>query len=300
MVDPRQPTLQQRSGKRILLSPTTNQWLIRVINALLLMAFAWIGAGLVWQFFAPAPTSAVPSVTTAPNVSVGAQPIDIATIASIFPGGSDNGEQVAGSSLPFKLRGVIGAGQGVFSAAVFSGVGPKEAAFAVGQELQEGVVLRDVQADHAIVENRGRRERIDLDAKPALKLDTASPANPELIRPAGSPSAIAAPARSQVQPIRMPRANLVTAMQSGNVAEWATGLRAIPGQGIKIESGSARGLVQALQLQEGDVLQRINGRKLSHPGDITLVYNEFSQKNKIQLELLRNDRALMLDYTLQP
>ena len=98
----------------------------------------------------------------------------------------------------------------------------------------------------------------------------------------------------------MPRAKLVGAMQSGNVAEWAAGLRSDPRKGIRVEPGSAPGLVQTLQLQTGDVLQRINGRQLSQPGDITLVYNEFSQKNKIQLELLRNDRPLVLDYTLQP
>lgn len=285
--------------KEILLSPIANQWLIRVINALLLVALAWMGAGLIWQLFAPPPAPSMPPVTTEAQAAANSQPIDIATIASIFPGGdADNREQVSGSNLPYKLRGVIGARQRALSAAVFAGIGPKEAAVVVGQELQNSVVLRDVQADHVIIENQGRRERIELDAKPALKLDSAAPVNPELIRPTGSSPATAT--RSQVQPISMPRANLVTAMQSGNVAEWATGLRAIPGQGIKIEAGSARGLVQALQLQEGDILQRINGRKLSHPGDITLVYNEFSQKNKIQLELLRNDRALMLDYTLQP
>lgn len=256
----------------------------------------------MWRFAAP-----VPAMAPASPLSAGAsvqQPvsrIDANLIAPIFgSAGSDDG--ATNSVLPYKLRGVIAAGNSRGAAALLSGTGPKDAAFLVGDELQPGVVLKEVNADHVLVDNHGRRERIDLDAKPAARLDSGPvpAADPGLIRPVGAGNNAGSGAVVQTLPISMPRAKLVTAMQGGNVAEWATGLRADVRKGIRIEAGSARGLVQTLQLQEGDVLQRINGRLLSHPGDIALVYNEFSQKNKIQLDVLRDDRPLTLDYTLQP
>lgn len=229
--------------------------------------------------------------------------IDVALISRLFGGGESDGATAA-SSLSYKLRGVIGAGKGVDAAAIFSGGGAKDVVVRVGEELQSGVKLVEVRADFALVDNHGRQERIELDAKPALKLNTPSTSTSpnDLIKPVNNTHANVLPQAgvSQSLAINLPRAKLIAAMQSGNVAEWASGLRSDPRKGIRVEPGSAPGLVQTLQLQPGDVMQRINGRVLSQPGDITLVYNEFSQKNKIQLELLRHDRALTLDYTLQP
>ncbi len=282
----------------------TMHWIRLSANLLLLGLLAWTLAGLIWKFLAPAPAFRLPALPSArsPQRTEIVAP-DLARITSLFGTADATGQTNAGqSTLPFKLRGVITTGKG---AAVLSGVQAKEAAFAVGDELQQGMYLRRVASDHVVIDNRGREERILLDAKPAISLNQLGNPPPRgLIVPADGqrPAASTAPETrtTQVLPISMPRARLIGAMQNGNIAEWATGLRTDPRKGIRIEAGSARSLVDALQLQEGDVLQRINGKSLSHPGDIALVYNEFSQKNKIQLELLRTDRPLMLDYALQP
>lgn len=272
-------------------------WVIRVLNTFLLVLITWVAAGLTWRVLTPLPD--LPATSDAAVSRPTAAAIDTASIARLFDGAASGANA---STLPYKLRGAIGAGQGRSAAAIFSGGGAKDVVVAVGGELQPGVKLLAVNAEGALVDNHGRQERIELDAKPALKLD--SPQNPaagNLIQPVRpSTAAVQADSSAQTLAINMPRAKLVGAMQSGNVAEWASGLRSDPRTGIRVEPGSAPGLVQTLQLQTGDVLRRINGRTLSQPGDITLVYNEFSQKNKIQLELLRNDRPLVLDYTLQP
>lgn len=277
-----------------------------MLNALLITLIAWFAATLTWRVLAPTPD--LPPVTTNNLITAAAanttSQVDLALISRLFGGGASDGTTTA-SSLPYKLRGVIGAGKGVDAAAIFAGGGAKDVVVRVGDELQAGVKLVEVRADFALVDNHGRQERIELDAKPALKLDApgASTSSNDLIKPVNHMQANVSPqasGREQSLAINMPRAKLIAAMQSGNVAEWASGLRTDPRKGIRVEPGSAPGLVQTLQLQPGDVMQRINGRVLSQPGDITLVYNEFSQKNKIQLELLRHDRALTLDYTLQP
>ena len=270
---------------------------IRALNGVLLVSIIWIAAGLTWRVLSPVPE--LPASTAGVVNAPAAAAIDIASIARLFDSAAAGANA---SALPYKLRGAIGAGQARTAAAIFSGGGAKDIVVAVGGELQPGVKLLAVNGEGALVDNHGRQERIELDAKPALKLDAPqNPAVGNLIQPV-NPSATPARAESQAQTlvVNMPRAKLVGAMQSGNVAEWAAGLRSDPRKGIRVEPGSAPGLVQTLQLQTGDVLQRINGRALSQPGDITLVYNEFSQKNKVQLELLRNDRPLVLDYTLQP
>lgn len=280
-------------------------WLLRILNALLITLIAWFAATLTWRVLTPTPDlppATTNNLTTAAVANTTPQ-IDVMLISRLFGGGQSDGATSA-SSLPYKLRGVIGAGKGVDAAAIFAGGGAKDVVVRVGDELQAGVKLVEVRADFALVDNHGRQERIELDAKPALKLDTpsASATSNDLIKPVNNMQVNVSPQTGGAQSlaINMPRAKLIAAMQSGNVAEWASGLRTDPRKGIRVEPGSAPGLVQTLQLQPGDVMQRINGRVLSQPGDITLVYNEFSQKNKIQLELLRHDRALTLDYTLQP
>lgn len=270
---------------------------IRALNVVLVVSITWLAADLTWRVLSPLPE--LPATASGVVKAPAAATVDTASIARLFDAAAPG---AGASSLPYKLRGAIGAGQGRSAAAIFSGGGAKDVVVLVGDELQSGVKLLAVNGEGALVDNNGRQERIELDAKPALILDAPqSPLPGNLIRPAGQlPASLRGTGTAQTLAVNMPRAKLVGAMQSGNVAEWAAGLRSDPRKGIRVEPGSAPGLVQTLQLQTGDVLQRINGLQLSQPGDITLVYNEFSQKNKIQLELLRNDRPLVLDYTLQP
>lgn len=230
-------------------------------------------------------------------------------VAGMFgrPLGNVDDGQIVPSSLPYKLRGVITGTATQAPAATFSGVGTKEVAVTIDDEIQPGVTLIEVASDHVIVRNNGRRERIELDAKPALVIDgAASPAGagqgmPMGVREPGMPDEVL-PSNGEggALVLTIPRAVLVNALQSGNVAEWATGLKPEPKGGIRITGGSAQALVSALELRDGDVLRKINGAQLSRPGDIALVYNEFTQKNKVQLEVLRDGRPAMLDYTLQP
>ncbi|MEW9897870.1 type II secretion system protein N [Chitinivorax sp. PXF-14] len=281
------------------------QLIIRIANFALVLLIAWMAAGLTWRVVAPKPpaTEARPSATVA-VVAAGTLP-DLSAVAMLFgatgPVGDPN--QVVPSTLGIKLRGVIAAHGDRPAAATFVGADPKEIAVKVGDEIQPGVKLLEVNADYVIVQHNGRRERIDLDAKPALQIGgVAMQPAPAPAGPAGMMPGTAMPAGAPpgLMPLTVPRAALVGAMQNGNIAEWAAGLRPDTAGGIRIEGGGAQALVSALQLRDGDVLRRINGAQLARPGDITLVYNEFTQKNKVQLDIVRNGRPVTLDYTLQP
>ncbi|WP_137938657.1 type II secretion system protein N [Chitinivorax sp. B] len=278
---------------------------LKLLNVLLIALIAWLAASVTWRFVAPKPTAVPGAKSTAVPMPQNPVPIlDLNLVAGLFgrtQGVADNG-QIVPSNLPYKLRGVITGTANQVPAATFSGVGAKEVAVTVGDEIQPGVKLLEVASDHVVVQNNGRRERIDLDAKPALVIDGVTPvgAMQDGIPPGMGPNETPPGAEGNAMVLTVPRAALVNALQSGNVAEWATGLRPDPAGGIRITGGSAQALISALELRDGDVLRRINGAQLSRPGDIALVYNEFTQKNKVQLEVMRDGRPTMLDYTLQP
>ena len=225
----------RRNRKKDLLLPSHRIWLLRAVNLLLIVLLAWMSAALVWRFAAPAPAMAPASPLSAgASVQQPLNRIDANLIAPLF-GGAGKDDGAANSVLPYKLRGVIAAGKGRGAAALLSGTGPKDAAFRVGDELQPGVVLQEVNPDHVLVDNHGRRERIELDAKPAARLDSrsAAAADPGLIKPVGATDNVGG-AVAQILPISMPRAVSSTpSAQVGQASPSRTSAASMVPSGVK-------------------------------------------------------------------
>lgn len=295
----------------MIVSLPASPWFYRCLHGLLIVVLAWLTAGLIWQLFAPrspAPVAA-PSAIVAPVAS-----LDMSALNALF---SEQSEQaVSLSSLGLKLRGVIATVSP--AAAIFERPGSPAMAVKTGEEVEGGVRLVEVNADHAILDNRGRRERIDLDAKPAaegLTAYTAASAPPPLVAQ-GMPPPPPAP-QNQVRPGRavpigpqgggregdvrtLSRQALAAGMQSLNVNDWTRGLNDAPGNaGVLVDNAAAQPLAGPLGLQSGDVLTSVNGTALQRAADISSLYSAFSRAKNVNIELLRNGTPMNLRFSIE-
>ncbi|MBV8465096.1 MAG: hypothetical protein JO218_04030 [Burkholderiales bacterium] len=191
----------------MIISLPNSRWFYRLLNAALIALLAWFAAGLLWLIFAPAP---VPPAAAPANNGAKGPHLNMEPLTALFAPPTDQSGGESPSSLPQKLRGVIAAHDDAPAAAIFEGGTPANSAVQVGEELSPGVRLLEVQGDHVIVSNQGRRERIELDSKPPAagindlaKNPQAAPAAPmpnDLIRPAGPPHSRGRPMPPQPAP----------------------------------------------------------------------------------------------------
>jgi type II secretory pathway component PulC len=182
----------------MIVSLPRSPWFYRCLNGALALLLAWVAAGLLWQWFAPASR---PPVAAPPRLASTGPQLDVAPLTNVFgavaPGGAD-----APSTLNYKLRGVIAAQADAPAAALFDAGGQPTLAVRSGEELESGVRLVEVAGDHVVVDNHGRRERLDLDSKPAA--GGISPAGqPPVAEPSGLISPVP-PAPAMASPASNP------------------------------------------------------------------------------------------------
>ena len=288
----------------MIISLPTSSWFYRLVHVILIALIAWFGAGLVWLILAP---RATPPVAAPARVKTSAAVLDMTPLVTLFGGRQAEGEASA-SSLSVKLRGVIAARDDQPAVAIFERNGAPALALRTGEELEPGVRLIEVAADHAVVDNHGRHERIELDATAAAQgivaANGAPPPQPptDLIKPAQGenhppPSPRGA---SKIEQRAISRETLAAGMQHLNVNEWSRGINDSPDQqGVVIADASAQPLAGSLGLQNGDVLRSVNGVAMTHKSDISNLYGAFSRAPYVNVEVVRNGTPMTLHYRIE-
>jgi len=271
-----------------------NPWFYRILNVVLLALLAWHAAGFLWLVLAPGTTLpfAAPAVPVASHAAV-----DLSAVSRLFAAPAAVAE--APSALNYKLRGVIASHGQQPAAAVLQGSGPVAVAVKLNGELEAGVKLLEVANSYVIVDNHGRRERIELDAKAATLIASApAPGGlpPAVLQPTGAQSAGNAGAATAREERVLSRQQLAAGMQSLNVVDWAKGLVDVNGGGILVETPSAQPLASYLGLQSGDILKSVNGAPLNKVNDISNMYGAFSRDAQITISLVRNSTPLLLKF----
>ncbi|QDQ25520.1 hypothetical protein FNU76_03640 [Chitinimonas arctica] len=287
----------------MIVSLPATPWFYRSLHAILLVLVAWFAAGLFWQIFSPRPLPPV----AAPSKQLQRPPqLDMSALNGLF-GSPSNGEPQP-STLSFKLRGVIATASP--AVAVFEVPGQPALAIKTGGEVEAGVRLVEVNAEYVLLDNRGRRERMELDAKPAATIGTAdtTPAgggDSSLITAAPMEAPPAEPQTEKRFELRkenersLHRQELVEGLQRLNVADWSRGLGEAPGGGITVQNAASQPLAAPLGLQSGDILKSVNGAPLTHVGDISALYSAFSRASQISVEIKRNGTPMNLRYRIE-
>jgi general secretion pathway protein C len=76
--------------------------------------------------------------------------------------------------------------------------------------------------------------------------------------------------------------------------------RVIPShQGFKMFSIRPDSLYARIGLQNGDVLQRINGLTISNVQDGLMAFHKLRESSRIELEVERNGQAMRMNYAVQ-
>jgi general secretion pathway protein C len=244
-----------------------------LVDLLLLLALAALLAHWTWRFAAPPPP---PVPVAGRGHADSGNEFDALRAAGLF--GGKVPVEAAGerpTALNLKLHGVFAAPRGRRAMALLS-AGNGEQAVARGDEIQPGVVLEEVAADHVILLNRGLRERLDLET-------------------VGVPLAAAAPGEKQVtgQDIRQALANPQSVgVQVGEQAGPLAGL-----QIVRVEEG---GLAARLGLQSGDTLRMVNGMPIANAQDLARLLSDAGNVERITLVGERQGAPLTLSYRLQP
>ncbi|MDR0361374.1 MAG: hypothetical protein LBJ46_01605 [Planctomycetota bacterium] len=248
----------------------------------LVVVVCWQAAGLAWRLLAPATGGPMPLPPQ--SAPVGGESRD--ALAGWF---EVETRIDAPTASDYALMAVIaGRNDGV---AVLKGGDGKGLAVRTGDAVDAGSRLVSVDPGGATLERDGMRQEIKLpraDAPPVAS-------NAEARAP--TPGVPAAPAANA---IRLTHGQMLGVMRGGNVAGWDRGLSNAPDGGIRIDRVAAQPFAPLLQLQDGDVLKKVNQRPLGQLADISLVFFHFGQNSSVVLELIRRGVPMTLRYEIQP
>ncbi|MDR1708316.1 MAG: hypothetical protein LBS70_01170 [Candidatus Accumulibacter sp.] len=251
-------------------------WLERALAALV----CWQAAGLAWWLFAPGTGGPMPAP---PRLAPGQTESRDAFLAWFEDGKTD-----APTASDYSLMAVIAGRDGV---AVLKGADGKSLAVRTGEAVDSGSRLLSVEPDSATLERGGARLSVRLPQGKA----------PPVIAGAGRAPAGAVPARAApAAPIRITHGQMVSVMQGINVAGWDKGLSNAPDGGVRIDRAAAQPFAALLQLKDGDVLKKVNGRPISRLADISLIFFHFGQSPSVTLDLIRRGASITQRYDIQP
>jgi general secretion pathway protein C len=255
-------------------------WLGTLVVAALVVVLAYQLAHWTWIFATPA------TVASAPPAS--ANPVDLATAAKLFGGASSQGTSSGVSNL--KLKGVVAPTPGVAASAIFSTGSGKDVSIFVDTDVQPGVKLKEVHADHVIVARAGIDERIDLEA-PRGSGVSAQPS-----RVVGFKLNVA---RTGANNYTMSRKELDDALRDPNQLNYLGQIGMPPGGGVRMEQAPVGSLAQKLGLQPGDVIKKVNGQNVASTGDLARLYTQFNTLSTITAEIQRGGATVQLNYAIQ-
>jgi general secretion pathway protein C len=254
----------------IVLTKLLKPGVLRPLSVLLAILVLYLLAGLIWQFVelgreAPLSTAITESRTqsvTRETTNYNVQALLAVPLFGVKPNSAVeqdplSSENVKVSALKIKVMGLV-AGNDEAGIAVLQ-YGSKTRAYAVGEKIDVpgDVRLLAVKADHVLIENNRRREKIELDKRPAVSGVSSSVAEqhsdvvdihtPEIQALIGDP-------RETVQnsPLKLARFFAVSPVNEGGQLV-----------GYSLAPGRDKRLFELLDIKSGDVLLSVNGQALA-------------------------------------
>lgn len=196
-----------------------------------------------------------------------------------------------------QLIAVISGKHGV---ALISGASPKPSAYEIGKEIRPGLSLAEVRPDRVVLDQAGSQVELQFPTNPNPPPSVISQGvPPPPVTPVSQPAA-APLTPTQVIDDSVSRGQLMSTAQRGNLADWDKGLATFNEGGIRITSADKQPLAQALNLHDGDIIKRVNDRDLTQIADVSLIYNNFSQSQEVNLIILRDGKPQQIHYEIEP
>ncbi|MBX9858402.1 MAG: type II secretory protein PulC [Sphingomonas sp.] len=280
--------IDARARRLLRLVPLTRVY--SVVELLLLALLAWQGARLVWTLVTPVDPVGAWRLP-APGAGTGAGEMlhgfdPFFRLDATAPAQAQADVVTALQLTLFGTRLDEATGRG---GAIIAGPDGEQKSYAVGEEVQPGVTLKQVSFDHVTLARNGSEETLYLDqsARPAdagIAAPGAAPP-PGLARPGGTPPSDAPGAGITFGQVRSD-VGFIPRIDGGKV----TGLVVRP-QG----SGTT---FRKIGLKEGDIVTQIGGRPVTGPGDIEALSGQFAKGGNISITVERGAEVLPLVITV--
>lgn len=268
-------------------------WLIRTLEALLLVTIIFIGVRAVITFLAPSSVWPQADISLAPQSAP--QPVsgrDVRfTAFDPFHRAQGEAEPVQsgiGADAPetkLKLK-LTGRRAGPNGSAVLKLPDNSQANFHIGDEIIDGVELRAVTPTYIVIEQSGRLERLTFDKQSVMSgsVDDGQPLAAQQAQSTPSPS---------TQTSRAGGVNLDALMRENTLSTVRRDGKSI---GIRVTPKSSRSSLSALGLQPGDIIQRIGTVDVSGgmPSPNALM-RSLQSKDSVSVTILRGDKTLKVD-----
>jgi general secretion pathway protein C len=214
----------------------------------------------------------------------------------------DTGDEPVPTTLTLKLLGtLISTHPAASIASVYEGTSRRTVSVWMGAELQGAQVVA-IERTRVLLLNAGRLEFVSRDSEPGATLKEPRPTPPPTSPPPSGSSGVSV---RQVGPgsYEVSRQQLDAVLANPN--ELLMQARVIPSfgngaaKGFKMLSIRQDSLYARIGLQNGDVLQRINGLSLNDVQDGLQAFHKLRESSRIELEVERNGQSMRMNYSLQ-
>jgi general secretion pathway protein C len=182
-------------------------------------------------------------------------------------------------------------------------VGRDVKVLSVGEQLQPNVTLVEIGGNFVILQNRGQRERLDMD-DPTSELITSAAAVAEETPPQAPINEVASNALDQLAPEQTEQLLAVSREVRQNPMKIGQYVRFEPMRerdewlGIRIGARNHPEIFRGLGFQEGDMVTSINGLTIAEMADNPAVWNRFLQESRFSLVVNRNGLDQTIDVDL--
>lgn len=275
-------------------------WVLRLGKLAFVILLAIELANFTWRIVAPeplvlmAPSQSGSKITQSTGVGVaqyhlfgeaGKEPIRKVT------------EEVSAPETRLRLE-LLGVTKSVehkeLSTAIIAPKGSAGEFYRVGDTIQGGTRLAAVYENRVILDTNGKLETLKFEIDSNSGVETRRVATPEP-RPTGSNL------RERFRSVNNPTQfmNMVTDEATtdpeGTISQL--GLESVgSGEGYRVQEGS---MLQALELQAGDIIISVNGHALGDPSTDQALLQQVSSEGRARIEVQRGDNRFVVNHSLQ-
>jgi len=202
-------------------------------------------------------------------------------------------ETVVASKLSIKLVGTVVAGKKSAAMVTISG-SKKQQVFFLDEEVQPGVKLKQVESAAIVVDNRGKMERIALEAgKPLANIPNPSVQKPRFQQ---RPKLPLSNRRIDKRKLQKQMRNFSTLLSQARVTPHFTNKKP---DGFMISNIVKGSLYEEIGLLNGDIIKKVNGESVTGAEQAMRMYRELQNATFIDVEIERNGSLQQLSYTIQ-
>lgn len=268
----------------------TARIILTTVSAVVVVSVAVAAAGLSWRIRGYHQTE--PSLSHSASQSA---PIDTQAAIALAPFGTaavdDSGPA---TSLPLQLKGVFAASTDTHAIAFISVSGAAPVPVRIGEAVN-GATLIAVRKDRVIISNGGRNEYLAF-ADPARSIDGTKPSGAVSIATPVNESTPLVPGVGLAPGNAPGNTPSATPPALPNVSEQAVlqRLDASPSPG-----GYTIGANAPPGLQQGDVIESVNGTKISDANAARAAFANAQASGSAQIQILRNGKRITLNVPLR-